>query len=1043
MLLLVGRDGELALLKENLAKALTGEGNTTLVSGEPGIGKTALADEFLARAKNKDVRIISGTAVADRFEPFLMFSKALEGVVELPLFEEEESVSFTEVLAVDLNGLLLAKATHGEEEIDADIFAAMFSAVQNFVNASMKQAGQSDSELGRLEYGDLKILIEHGRHLFLTGVFKGTEHGEMTSVLRDNLRHIESAYSGILEDWKGDTASVKPISDELQSLVDRRFTVKRDMEGVDIESERARIANRVLEEVRALADERPLLLFLEDLHWADQSSLFVLNYLVRNIGSDRIQVVATYRPGESLILKPVLGNMIESSIVTEIKLSQLGRNSVGGIVDSIYRPNRFPEDFVESIATRCEGNPFFVLEMLRHMEEENNIGRTAGSYVIVNQDYEIPDSLEGVVHRRLGTLEPDAMTLAEYGSCIGREFECRTLLSLDSLQDPGQAFEEVQERSLMVRNNGTGEFIHAIYQSVIYDEINQRWKTAYHRRLGDYYETVYEDNLEDVIYELARHFSRSNEHSKAFDYSYRAGMKAEAAFASEQAAEFFRTALAALDALPRTDGNRAKKLELMEKLADALRNLGELPGAIELYEQLEQEYEGQGDPLLRILLKLSRSRFAKGDQKMVPDILKRGVSAVPEASTDMATEYLASLSNGLMRSDPEVSRKYLEEAMPMLDDVSDMTTLSKALSLLAGVLAVMNEGQKALELYRRGSKAARESGDLRAIANADRTMAGHMHFQGDFVECTKILQDVLEMHERLGDIVAMYGTLNSIGIAYSDNNALEKSVEAHERALAIARKLGNQGYIATSQGNLGYTLTGLGQLDKALTCHAESLAIREKVDGKDGTAWSHSDIGLVYYQAGNMEAAEASHRKSLDIWERLDSKLGIALENFYLGEIFAARGDRETALGHFKTSIELGRRHGHKSPLFYSLKGLLELPAGGEAEFAEFEELAEQIGRPDMFMMVHRLKADRNVEAGDLDAAAVHIAKAEQVGKDADPGVTVETEGIRVMLAKAKLLLAGNDTEAAKELALDAARRFRKRGYRFEAGQAENWAAGI
>lgn len=1030
------------MLKENLARAIQGEGSTTHVSGEPGIGKTRLIDEFLK--ESEDVKILKGGAMADRLHPFLIFSRALDGVVDKPLFQEDVEKTFTEILAIDQNGLLISKVSPGmEDEMDADIFAAMFSAVQNFVQDSLDKAGEGKSELGRLEYGDLRIIIEHGRFIFLTAVFKGGEHADMKKVLRETLRHIEEKYARLLDGWLGDVATVRPIESELQRAVERKFLVKRDTESVNIENERARIANRVLEELKLLAAEKPVLLLLEDIHWADQSSLYVLNYLARNIGAERINIVGTFRPGESDILEPALASMRELNLVTEIALSQLGRNSVAGIVDSVYRPNRFGPEFVETLADQCEGNPFFVLEMLRQMEEEKSIGKTAGSYVIVNQDYTIPDSLEGVVHRRLGVLEPDAMSLAEYGSCIGREFECSTLLSLHSIQDPAGAFDKIQNRRVMIRNNGTGEFIHAIYQDVIYGEIGQRWKSVYHRNLGEYYESVYGDDLDSVLYELARHFSRSNMHEKAFEYSYRAGKKAEGAYASEQAAEFFRTALALIDALPKTDENRTRKLELMERLADALKKLGELKEALDLYTKLEKEYEDNADPLLRILLKMAGASHSIGDFKKVPVILKRGIGAYQNASADISAEFLARLSDTLVQQEPSESKKYLAEATARLGEVTEITTLSKVLSLLGSVHAHLNEGQIALELFKKSSAAAKESGDLQLIAAANRSLASHMHFQGDFVACADLLKTVLEIQEKLGDIVAMYGTLNSIGIAYSDNNALEKSVEAHERALAIARKLGNEGFIATSQGNLGYTLTGLGQLDKALACHSESLTLRQKDEGEDGTAWSHSDIGLIYYQAGNMDASEASHRKSLEIWEKLDYKLGLALEHLYLGDIYAARGDKNTAIEHYETSIELGRKYVHKSPLFYSLKGMFEIHAAEPGQFDEFEGLARQIGRPDMMMKVLRLRAEYAIECGDSEAAAGFIEEAVVVEKSSEQGVTIEMESARVMLAKAKLLSAQGDKASAKELAVDVVQRFKRRGRRFEAERAEQWVRGL
>jgi len=527
---LIGRDGELDSLKRSLEQAGEGKGSFQLLSGEPGIGKTRLLDEFLEHARSQGLNILCGTAAADRLHPFLIFSRALEGVVDRPLFQEEVETSFSQVLAVDTNGLLIAKASSMKEEMDADIFAAMFSAVQSFVADSFEQAGEARSGLGRLEYGNLSILIEYGRNMFLTAVFEGREHEQMKTTLKGTLRQIEDEHHKMLETWGGDVDKAAPVQLMLEELAAKSFTVKRDPESVDIENERTRIANTVLEELRSLTKKGPLLLVLEDLHWADESSLFVLGYLARNLAPERILVVGTSRPGESVPFENALETMDDEAVVEIIELKALGPGSVNDIIEAVYSPNDFPAEFKDGLVERCQGNPFFVLEILRQMQYDDNIGVMDGVHHLLTRDYALPDSLEGVVYRRLDALEPDAMALSEFASCIGREFECQAILSLDSIPDPDGAFESAQEHKLLIRNNGSGEFLHAIYQTVIYQDLGDRWKTTYHRSLGRYYENVCGDDTDSVIYELARHYSRSNEKAKGYGYSRRAGIKAEGTY---------------------------------------------------------------------------------------------------------------------------------------------------------------------------------------------------------------------------------------------------------------------------------------------------------------------------------------------------------------------------------------------------------------------------------------------------------------------------------------------------------------------------------
>ena len=189
---LIGCQEELTILDEHMQNAIDGKGSSVFISGKPGIGKTHLVNSFLDRNSASDVKIISGTADANTFQPFLVFSDALEDYVDQPLFQKQSHTSFTEIFAVNRSGLLVAKANpEGEGGLDPDIVASMLSAILNFVRESLKSTGEKRAGVGRLEYGDMKILIEHGQYIFLTGVFQGVEHPEMKNELRKSVQEIE------------------------------------------------------------------------------------------------------------------------------------------------------------------------------------------------------------------------------------------------------------------------------------------------------------------------------------------------------------------------------------------------------------------------------------------------------------------------------------------------------------------------------------------------------------------------------------------------------------------------------------------------------------------------------------------------------------------------------------------------------------------------------------------------------------------------------------------------------------------------------------
>ncbi|MCK5037853.1 MAG: AAA family ATPase, partial [Thermoplasmata archaeon] len=370
---LIGRGEELNLLKANLEDVIIGKGSTVLISGEAGVGKTRLVDELLLHAVSKDVKILAGSSASDIIHPFLTFSKALEKEIDDPLFQEQEHVSFTALFAVDRSGILVAQASSDANNLDADIFAGMLSAVQDFVKDSFGMAGEKITGLGRLEYGDMKIMIEHGSHIFLTAVFKGIEHPDMNNLLRTAVSSIEDDCGEIFDSWSGDMDDVAPIQEKISTLANVKFLVRRNLEGLKLENERIRIADEVLELLKSISSERPLVLLLEDLHWADESSLFVLNYLSRNITREKIMIIGTLRPEMGIDLQTTMEQMSQEGSYTLLPLIQLGSGSILSLVEAMYPGHQFPEPFIDHLASACDGNPFFVIELLRQMKLDGNI----------------------------------------------------------------------------------------------------------------------------------------------------------------------------------------------------------------------------------------------------------------------------------------------------------------------------------------------------------------------------------------------------------------------------------------------------------------------------------------------------------------------------------------------------------------------------------------------------------------------------------------------------------------------------------------------
>jgi len=260
---LVGRERELGEIGSGLKSALQGRGTTLLVTGEAGIGKTRLVQGALANAEKMGFRILSGACSPESARPFLPFAKALGA----SLFQAEEYVTFSQVLIIDDSGLLVTRASPKEsEEVDSDIFAGMLTAVQNFVKDSF---GGKQGSLGRLEYGDMKILMERTRGALLVAIFRGEEHEEMRVMVKATAQRLGSLFGEVLANWGGREERAAPVTREAESLARARFLVRRNLEGLKLNAERAKISDQVLGMLTSNQSAAPAVLVVEDLQWAD------------------------------------------------------------------------------------------------------------------------------------------------------------------------------------------------------------------------------------------------------------------------------------------------------------------------------------------------------------------------------------------------------------------------------------------------------------------------------------------------------------------------------------------------------------------------------------------------------------------------------------------------------------------------------------------------------------------------------------------------------------------------------------------------------
>ncbi len=360
----------------------------------------------------------------------------------------------------------------------------------------------------------------------------------------------------------------------------------------------------------AVARRYPLLICLDDLHWADEASLGLLFHLVRRLAGSRILILGAYRP-EELAGSPESQRHRLEGVLAEIRRTygetvldldspdpERSRAFVSALLD--LEPNRLDAAFREAFFHQTGGHALFAVELLREMQAHGDLVRDSAGQWRAGQALDwstLPARVEAVVARRLSRLEPalrDVLTVASVeGELFTAEVVAQALgvemgLLLRSLS------QQLARRHRLVRASGEIEvdghylspyqFSHALFQQYLYQQLDPGERRRLHAAVAGALETLYGNQSDEIAVQLARHFEAARLPQQAVEYLRRAGEKAIRLSASHEAIRLLQQGLALLVTVPLAPAKAAQALQLHLALGLAQRKAGQLAAAMATFE---------------------------------------------------------------------------------------------------------------------------------------------------------------------------------------------------------------------------------------------------------------------------------------------------------------------------------------------------------------------------------------------------------------------------------------------------------------------------
>ena len=421
------------------------------------------------------------------------------------------------------------------------------------------------------------------------GIADGEDEATAVGRLRRRLAEIFAAEAEDL---------VLPLSTMLGFLPSPQR--EQPLEGADSDAMERLIIRALGLLLRRLAERQPLVLFLDDLHWADTSSVELLGPLLRLAARHPILFLLAYRPEASDSLTSALAEAMREAGIDgdEIRLAPLDRGSAELMLDNLFAGGSLPGATRTLIEERAAGNPFYIEEVVLSLIDGDHVKVRNGCLWATDRldAVVIPATVEELLMTRIDRLPLPARQALHIASIVGRSSPQRILASVAA--DP--ALEEhlrmLQDAQLVVRRERAGEilweFKHPLIQEVAYEAITRAKRRDYHRRIAEAMEATFPEGRPGRSGMLAYHFSLARDLKRAEEYLFRAGDEAARLAASSEALDFLREAAKLFFQIHGEGGDPMRRARLEKLIAQAFFKRGKM---VEGNQHFDRALQGLGE----------------------------------------------------------------------------------------------------------------------------------------------------------------------------------------------------------------------------------------------------------------------------------------------------------------------------------------------------------------------------------------------------------------------------------------------------------------
>jgi len=590
----------------------------------------------------------------------------------------------------------------------------------------------------------------------------------------------------------------------------------------------------------SLSSQKPLLIIIEDVQWIDDASAEFITQCSKELKEYPILLICSFR--ESLKKRESITG------AKRIKLAPLKNTESDKLIRFLIKENDIYKLMKDKIITTANGNPLFIEEIVRGIEERRLSADKdkLGNYPEIFADFQIPDTVQSIARARIDLLPVGLKEILYQASVLGRYIEINLLQKITNLERKvlietlkklqKDEFIEKVEAEPQTRTQQYYAFTHSLIQEIAYNSLLFKTRRNLHNKIGSVIEEMYLSKIDEKVEELAYHFKNSNDKGKAIFYLNKAGDKAQSLYAFSNAVNYFQDCI-----------NIWETTKLEE-------------------EQLTQFSE--------IYNRLAFSQSIIGERK--------------EAENN------------------------LNKALKYCRKIKDKNNESLILMSMGNLYGKIGKWNKALKYFQESLLIIKSTNNFQRKARILKSIGLAYLFKGDAFTGYSYLKESLKICKKIKDEDIYAMVLNNMGIYYDMIVEFKNAVSYYKKSLSIYKKHKNIIQISNTLGNLGFASSSLNKSDKAIYYFKESIKLSEKIGNIYDKAINFVHLGEEYLKNDNFNRTKYYISKAEEIFIKLDDKLGLADVLKLKGMLFKKQKEWESSDEYFKEAIKIYSQQGDR-----------------------------------------------------------------------------------------------------------------------------------